>query len=232
MNQDLGSDQWFNWQDRLLQENPECAGLVAKDFPGLLKVQGILFSLSRMHPPEPAIPEIINEIQNLGCSTIILTSRGPDFRNASERELSLAGYNFSKREIKITESERGEFLPYDKTKPDVHGFSAKELQDLPDPRGVSYSNGIMMVAGQHKGVMLKTLLARSPHHFQTIIFVDDHAKHTDRVFNTYKNSDTQIITFRYSREDGNVKRFNTFSKSHVIQQWKKLNSTINTTLVQ
>ncbi len=87
MNQDLGSDQWFNWQSDLLKDEPMSPDLVASDFAGLLRVQGDLFALSGMHPPEPSLPEIVNRIQNeKGITTVVLTSRGPDFRGAAECE--------------------------------------------------------------------------------------------------------------------------------------------------
>ena len=38
MNQDLGSDQWYNWQSGLLKDDPSSPDLVAADFQGLLGV--------------------------------------------------------------------------------------------------------------------------------------------------------------------------------------------------
>ena len=95
MNQDLGSDHWFEWQDYLLKHEPDSPYLVADSFPELLEVQGILYNLSRMHPPQPEQPMLIAELQNRGISTIILTSRGPEFRVATERELKRCGYDIA-----------------------------------------------------------------------------------------------------------------------------------------
>ena len=39
MNQPLGSDQWFEWQDGLLKRQPHSSLLVAKSFEGLLEGQ-------------------------------------------------------------------------------------------------------------------------------------------------------------------------------------------------
>ena len=85
MNQDLGSDQWFNWQESLLEEDKNHADLVAPDFPGLLEVQGILFALSSMHPPQPDLPEMVEGLSEQGVTIVVLTSRGKEFRNASQR---------------------------------------------------------------------------------------------------------------------------------------------------
>ena len=87
MNQDLGSDQWFNWQSELLNKSPDSPDLVASDIEGLLRVQGTLFALSRMHPPEPMIPAVVQGVQLMECKSIVLTSRGPEFRDAAERSL-------------------------------------------------------------------------------------------------------------------------------------------------
>ena len=54
MNQDLGSDQWYNWQNGLLENDPSSPDLVAADFKGLLGVQGTLFSLCLLYTsPSP-----------------------------------------------------------------------------------------------------------------------------------------------------------------------------------
>ena len=95
MNQDLGSDQWYNWQSGLLKDDPSSPDLVAADFQGLLGVQGTLFALSRMHPPEPKLPKQMAEIQQLGLTTVVLTSRSHEFRDATERELKRNGYDLA-----------------------------------------------------------------------------------------------------------------------------------------
>ena len=51
MNRPLGSDQWFEWQDYLLKNEPDSPYLVADTFDGLLEVQGLLYNLG---PDAPA----------------------------------------------------------------------------------------------------------------------------------------------------------------------------------
>ena len=97
-----------------------------------------------------------------------------------------------------------------------------------------------MTAGQHKGYMLKTLLARSTRasanqpfaHFKAIVFVDDHQKHVDRMQEAFAGDSIDLATFRYSREDGNVEKFNKSTKHHVIRDWDLLNGFIKTVLVK
>ena len=234
MNQDLGSDQWFNWQDRLLKSNPNSSDLVAPDFSGLLRIQGILFSLSCMHPPEPDLPNIVKSIQDKKVTTVVLTSRGPDFRSAAERELTKNHYDFDRPDtvLKIVENRRGLFKPYDPNRPREHGLTAKEIDQLGSPRNVTYANGVFMTAGQHKGYMLRTLLARAEKKFKAIIYVDDHQRHTDRIHEAYQNHPVDLITFRYSREDNTVNHFDRSSKKHVVQGWNQLRNCIELVLTK
>ena len=226
MDQPLGSDQWYNWQYDFIFRNVESEFRVAKDLDELLRIQGILFALGKMHPPEPSQPQLIKAIQKGRCSTIVLTSRGPEFRNATERELKRNGYDFTDSALEIIEPTRGRFLPYDKTRPNANGLSGKELASLRDPRPISYSAGIMMTAGQHKGYMLRTLLARSRRNFKAIVFADDHSKHTKRVTEAFAGSAITTACFHYIREQPNVDAFNEADKQPIANKWNELNDSI------
>ena len=239
MNQDLGSDQWFTWQEALQNSDQAHPELVASDFGGLLEIQGILFALSRMHPPEPGLPDMVEDLVTRKITTVVLTSRGKEFRDAAERELKRNKYNISPSTLEIHEK-RGVFSPYSAEHPDKHGLNAEIIDDLGSPRRVTYSEGIYMTAGQHKGYMLKTLLSRSTRasadkpfaHFKAIVFVDDHQKHVDRMQEAFAGVSIDLATFRYSREDGNVEKFNKSTKHHVIRDWDLLNGFIQTVLVK
>lgn len=241
MNQDLGSDQWFTWQAELLKTDPDSPDLVAKDFPGLLEAQGVLFALSQMHPPEPELPNLLAGLQQLGVTAVVLTSRGPDFRNATERELSRNGYDFTRPALAIDE-QRGRFLPFDPKRPDAHGLSAEIIGPIASRLApVSYANGVYMTAGQHKGCMLRTLLSRavpdyeSRHEarlFRAIVFVDDHEKHANRMHEAFAEDNLDLVTFRYSREDGAVSKFKNSSKRHVVHGWRRVQDAVDSVLVR
>lgn len=239
MNQDLGSDQWFTWQEALQNSDKNHPELVAPDFEGLLEIQGMLFALSTMHPPEPGLPEMVGDLVIRKTTTVVLTSRGKEFRDAAERELKRNNYNIPESTLEIHE-ERGVFTPYSAEHPNKHGLNAEIIADLGSPRRVTYSDGIYMTAGQHKGYMLKTLLARSTKafvdkpfaNFKAIVFVDDHLKHIDRMQDAFAGDSIDLATFRYSREDRNVDKFNKSTKNHVIRDWELLNSFIKTALVK
>ena len=226
MDQPLGSDQWYSWQYDFIFRDVESPFRVAKDLNELLKIQGTLFELGSMHPPEPSLPELISAIQEAGCTTIVLTSRGPEFRAATERELERNGYNFEDSALKINEPSRGRFLPYDKARPNTHGLSKQELETLRNPRPVSYSRGIFMTAGQHKGYMLRTLLARSPRTFKAIVFADDHEKHTTRMTQAFSDSAITTACFHYLHEQPNVDAFRESDKEAIARKWEMLSGAI------
>ena len=227
MTQPLGSDQWYNWQYNFILKKIQSPHRVASDLNELLRIQGLLFLLGNMRPPEPELPKFIEKIQQLGCCSIVLTSRGPEFRPATERELKRNGYDFSSSALEVVEPVRGSFLPYDKARPNVHGLSQEELNSLRTPRPISYSNGIMMTAGQHKGYMLRTLLARSQRTFRSVVFVDDHKKHTTRMTDAFRDSQITTACFHYIREQKNVEAFQESDKDIVTKQWKQLDEAIS-----
>ena len=226
MSQPLGSDQWYNWQYNFIFKDIQSPHRLATDLDELLRIQGVLFMLGKMQPPEPKLPDFIEKIQQQGCCLIALTSRGPEFRPATERELKRNGYEFDSSALEVLEPLRGSFLPYDKARPNTNGLSKEELNSLREPRPISYSSGIMMTAGQHKGYMLRNLLARSQRTFRAIVFVDDHKKHTTRMTNGFRDSGITTACFHYVREQENVEAFQKSDKNPVTKKWKDLNAAI------
>jgi hypothetical protein len=153
------------------------------------------------------------------------------------------GYHFNSPEnsLRIIEK-RGLFKPFDPENPDAHGLSAEIIaENLDRMRDVTYANGIYMTAGQHKGYMLKTLLARAVvgdgpnderRRFQAIVVVDDHRGHTEDVHQAFDGDPVDLVTFHYMQEDGNVKNFDDSSKRHVVRDWNRLQEFIEIVLVR
>ncbi len=217
MNQDLSSDQWFNWQQTLPKYDSRRVG----DFDELLRVQRLLYAISSMRATEPIRqPEAVGQLQEAGFTTLVLTSRGYDIRDATRRELLANGYDFHKSRLVPLEGFAGPYYPYDVSHIEQSGITKHEAQQWladplsPDqfeqPRKVSYSEGVYMVAGQNKGVMLRMLLHKSGNfeNFKHIVFVDDNPKNTKDVRDAFQNQKVNMVTFRYTREDGNARRFN------------------------
>lgn len=235
MDRDLGSDQWFEWQEYLLENEPNSAHLVASDMPGLLRVQGLLFASTTMHPPEPDQPSHVAAIQDLEVDTVVLTSRGDDFRPSTQRELQRAGYNIAKSAPSISLFQRSgngpqvtcsRFLPYKYESPTrPFGLMPRELElfDLSKkPREVSYGDGVMMTAGQHKGAMLLVLLHLIEKQYSAIVFVDDHGRHVSRVYDALVRRGIEVTTFHYTHEDSRVERFAYGDKGQVTREWRRI----------
>jgi hypothetical protein len=221
MDNDLGSDHWFEWQNYLLQNEHDSPLLVAKDFDGLLKAQGILYEKGRMHPPQAEQPAIIADLQKRGIATILLTSRGPEFRGVTERELKRCKYDFAATALPVPNVPTGIFLAYDPSNPEKDGLTAAELvlYKLPEPRPVSYANGLFLTAGQHKGIMLLTLLKDSPRVIKAVVYADDNLRHVGNVFSAGTARNLDVSSFHYQAEDTRVQRFNYSDKRDVSDRW-------------
>lgn len=228
MNQDLGAVAWFDDQYRLLKESPHSDELVARDLESLLRVQGMLFTLSRMHPPEKIMPQRIAALHEKGIYTLCLTSRGPAFRNATEESLRQCRFDFARGEPVVVDRFRGERLPYDPKDVAASGISRDEARRfrLTEPKPASYDKGIFMVSGQNKGGMLLILLAHCPRRFSAIVFVDDTDQHVKDVFSALAGRGIEIVAYRYSREDRAVEEFHKSGRKKAHRQWKRLQRTL------
>jgi len=205
----LGSDQWYGWQasllDQLSKEGPS-PYLAAGDSKELLKIQGILFYLGSMIPPDPDAPGIVKKLQDSGYQSMVLTSRGSDYREMTLRELRRNGYEFKDHAPRLR-SDR----PFD-----------------PGPNA-SYADGVFMTAGQDKGRMLSLLLTSIQSEFKAIVFVDDGPKNVDRVLNMPDRDKYDICAIRYGREDNVVNDFksNRDGVQDIVKvQWDKLKTAI------
>ncbi len=235
--QDLGSDQWFEWQSFLLSADPKSRYLVAKDFDGLLRVQGILFTTLPSHPTQPDLPRLIAKVQDAGVAAIVLTARGQEFRNATESELARNGFDFSKTAPVLREQpeQKGvaatlQFVPYRKEAIAESGLSDEECKRwrLADqPRPISYGKGILMVAGQHKGAMLLAFLQHATKSYKAIVFTDQD-RQVRRVYEALAAHGHDVTSIEFLREDPRVKAFNYESKKAVSRHWRRLQRAMET----
>ncbi|QDU90999.1 hypothetical protein Pla175_44150 [Pirellulimonas nuda] len=234
MDQDLGSDAWFEWQSFLLANEPGSDKLVADDFDGLLEAQGLLFTLGHMHPPQPEIPALVKQAQGLGVKTLLLTSRGPEFRPQTERELTRNGYAFGPTVLPMPGMPTGVFYPYDAQRPESVGLprAYAEACGLGDPRPVSFGSGVLMTSGQHKGAMLRIALHQSDADIAAVVYVDDHGRHVSRIDDALEDLGMPGAVFHYQREDTNVDRFKYGDKAPVTEAWRRLSKAIEAAFPQ
>lgn len=232
MDGDLGSDQWFQWQTNLLETTDSAK--VAPDFSGLLRVQGLLFTLGTMSPPGgKAQVEIALDIRK-SFPTIVLTARGctyepgksSSFRDATHRELKRNGYEFESSAIEPKAGFAGSFQPYDAASIAKLGLTdaeKKQMKVTDKPPRTCYSNGIFMTSGQHKGLMLRTFLQKTGNlnRFKGIVAVDDKQKYCVQ-FEEAFNKKTDLHCVRYGAADGRVSAFEASDKKAVTQAWQTL----------
>lgn len=216
MKTDIGSDQWFDWQSALLKSS-DTTHLVAKDFNGLLKIQGMLFTLGSMRLTQEDLPQIYSDLNAEQYAQVLLTSRGPDFRDATEKEIlnnNLPVWNTTKTQKLVSH------MPYDLkdlsksclTEDDKNNFK------LSEPRLMSTGKNMILSSGQHKGMVLKTWLCQQRQTYKAIVFIDDKQKNVDHMAAAFPNgSPVEMHTIRYSREDARVKAFVDSDKQQAIQ---------------
>lgn len=220
---DLGGDAWFLWQEEKLK-NKETTDLVAPDFEGLLRVQGYLYSIGQMQAPEMITPGLFKNFQQQGHPVFLLTSRGLDFQNYTQRELWRNSYDASLTAPGPRGGFASRFLPYDLKNPAASCLQADEVQawGLPPAKPVVFEDGVFYGSGQHKGAMLRSLLCKTQANYPVIVFVDDMEKHVDRVLTAYEKYNTKVISMRYGAVDPQVQRFKNSDKREVTKAWLTL----------
>ena len=224
---ELGSDQWYSWQEKIMKDancKPACVSTVTEE---LIQAQGLLFTMGKMRATEATLAEKIKKLQAEGQSIILLTSRGPDFRSLTEASLRNNGMDFSVSTLNASKDVTGTYLPYDINNLACSGLTQTDVQvaGLQSARPVSFQNGIYMTAGQNKGVMLKVLLKKYKKNFKAIVFADDHVRHVDRM-QAIMGEIADVTTYRYAGIDPDVERFNASDKTKIIQDWMKLKETM------
>ena len=186
MEQDLGSDQWYYWQAALRDDEP-CSPATVND---LLAVQGALFYASAMRPTHPNAAAQVRRMQNAGLQVIVLTSRGPQYRLATFRELRRNGFSFWSSALPPQRGYREDFMPEGGERP------------------VRYEDGVYLTAGQNKGAMLKALLAKTGQPTPTLIIIaDDKDDNLRDVQTSFSWSGTAVHGWRYTVEDAAVEAF-------------------------
>jgi len=204
MEQGLGSDQWYGWQKALQTEDP-CSELLVGD---RLAVQGALYFASAMRPTQPDAADQLRRLQDAGITVIAVTSRGADFRLQTFRELRRNGMSLWPSAIPPQRGFPETFIPEGGTHP------------------AQYQDGVFLTAGQHKGAMLKALLAKTgvddP---AVVVMADDKKANLRAVLETFSGSGISIHAWRYSREDGAVA---SLDHAAADEQWDAVRSALQT----
>lgn len=198
MEQGLGADQWYEWQKEL-NSTDKCG---PENVGDRFAAQGAIYFASAMRPTQEDAAEQLKAIQSSGVSVIALTSRGPDYRLQTFRELRRNGYTFAWSAIGPEGGYEQEFVP-------VEGGRSSRFED-----------GVFLTAGQHKGQMLYGLLQKTGTPMPAVIVMtDDKQKNLDAVKETFSSLGVPVHAWRYTAEDENVANFD---EEKAYAQWRSI----------
>lgn len=204
MRTELGANQWYDWQSALSRTQPCHPHLVSDR----LAVQGALYHAGAMRLTQPDAPALVAALAQAGHPVLIVTARGPDYRLPTFRELRRNGLFFR------------DFSP---------GPLGGESETFTLPagtRGVRYEDGVLMLAGQHKGLMLMDMLVRyelAPP--AAIVFADDKPENIDEMAEGLAHAGIGGHLVHYTGEDSRVAQFDADAAA---QAWARLAPALET----
>jgi hypothetical protein len=226
-NQSFGGDAWFNWQVGAITSGDK-VNSVAPDINGLIEVQSALFAIGKMHAVDSAGPTVFNQLAKEGFNTLLLTSRGSNNRDATERELSRNGFVTAIKPLG-SHGIPGKFIPYDLQHIEESCMTNEEAKALKLGTAVSVTlvEGLFMTSGQHKGAMLRSLLCRLHQSVRAVLFIDDTPKNVVRMHDAIDSTAIELQTIRYSKLDSEVEHFMQADKAPFTAQWQRWKATIS-----
>jgi hypothetical protein len=177
----FGSDKWYDWQrGRALSPNGNVIAIEDSEKVNcLFDTLGMVFEIAVNKPTQADMATLVNGVSN---DVVILTARSGAYRAATMRELARNQLDFSDKSL--TSPDVG--LHYDYT---LGGRTAN----------VSYVEGVFMVQGMNKGVLLLDLLARTGHEYTSVVFVDDKQHNIDNMANALKSAGVNFYGYHYTR---------------------------------
>ena len=186
MEENLGSDQWYEWQTKKLEKNDP------RRVPEIFSTQNTLFYLGNMRPTQPDTVDIVIKLQKKGFPMIVVTSRDANARFSAFRELR-----------------RNNLFFRDSAFGPKGGYQQKFYPDGEDEiRPVFFQDGVLFVAGQDKGEVLMNLFEKTgwgpP---KAVVFVDDKKENINAVINAFVSAKVEVQVFEYNGELERVKNF-------------------------
>ena len=182
----FGSDKWYDWQ-RGRALSPDGQPLVTDDADKvscLFDTLGITYEIATNRATQDNMAELVNQLDN---DLLLLTARSGNYRAATMRELTRNGIDFS--EQALTPKDVG--YHYDFTN---DGRTAT----------MSYVDGVFMVQGMDKGILLLDLLARVGQTYDAVVFVDDKTHNIENMARALKNANIDYYGFHYTKIDKTV----------------------------
>jgi hypothetical protein len=184
----VGSGKWYNWQRGREVTSPDgqiFTSQPSERFYCIFRTLGSLFEFGSTELTQANIPEILNSVN--GFDNLILTARTTKYRAPTERELNKHHIDFSSKHL----LENNETLIFN-------------FNDGNRTAEVTYRNGIVMVSGLNKGLVLKEILEQVDKDYQNIYFIDDSRRNIDDMAAVWKNDKTQLSIFHYTKVDQTI----------------------------
>jgi hypothetical protein len=196
----FGSDAWYEWQKTL---SPQSPGYV----PCRLDVVAMNYEAGTQVPTQADAVAAINSIP---LDKIMITSRSPMYRGGTIRELQQAGYELP-----------GPLQP---------GLAGAIYEYRPDPNrpgvSLSYHQGVLMVAGQNKGLALVDLMRHMQITYDRVVLVDDGEKNIGEMRDAMAAAGIEYRGVRYNRID---KKVDAAREQQGIESWKAWQQLLATT---
>ena len=182
----FGSDKWYDWQrGRAISSFGEPLAITEADKVScLFDTLGISYEIATNRPTQKNMSSLVKQINN---DLLILTARSGAYRAATMRELNHNGLDF--RDKTLTPVNIGYHYDFS------HGGRSAR---------VSYVDGVFMVQGMDKGVMLLDLLSRTHRNYEAVLFVDDKTKNINNMAKAMQNAHIDFYGFHYVKIDKTV----------------------------
>lgn len=195
----LGGPAWYSWQSELIKQRSTSKLRVADKDGDLLQISGLLLSMNDMSYTDTIIPGVLNSLTQRGSKLLVLTARGVRNLSATEGQFSNLQMSMTNKSSFLT------FISANAMLGEKSGISsvAGPIQpaDCLAERPIAYQQGVMYVAGQNKGVMLKCLLSRTQsEQIKNIVFIDDTLQNVEDVYAAFEQSkDYNVHAYHYTK---------------------------------
>ncbi len=194
MPQYLGSDRWFNHHSAEIAANTDPD---FSDMGELIATQTALFGMASMKATEPDIPTLLADAERQGVDIFLLSARGPELYDATRRELDRNKLQFDAPYacsffLCMTDGLYGDR--------EIRAGLVALGEDPSDSpyRNILIRDGMMLAAGQDKGVMLKLLMgAIGGRSYDHVVVADDGRKNIDAL--AASHNPVPLALFYYRR---------------------------------
>lgn len=199
MPQYLGGDRWFNHHAAMVAAGTDPD---FRDIGELIAAQTMLFGVGSMQATEPHIPAMLAEAARRKIDLFLLSARGPELHDATRRELHRSG-------LRIDAPHACSFFLCTEDglyRDDEIRTALAAIGEVPSGspyRDILIRDGMMLVAGQDKGVMLKLLMgAIGGRRYAHVVVADDGRKNIDAL--AASGNPVPMTLFHYRRIDPSV----------------------------